>query len=227
MQVIAKTGMEEILILTGESRAYSDVKYIGEAVKIARKYFRNIGIEIYPVNVDEYKYLHECGVDYVTVFQETYNTDKYETLHLMGHKRVWPYRFDAQERALMGGMRGAGFSALLGLDDFRKDALATALHVYYINRKYPYAELSLSCPRLRPIVNNDKINPRDVGEKNFARFSVHTVFSCHLQVLLYPAVKALLSETALPRSVQQRFLPVYPQELEIMRRNTKARKMQT
>ena len=40
MQVIAKTGMEEILILTGESRAYSDVKYIGEAVKIARKYFR-------------------------------------------------------------------------------------------------------------------------------------------------------------------------------------------
>ena len=75
MQVIAKTGMEEILILTGESRAYSDVKYIGEAVKIARKYFKNIGIEIYPVNVDEYQYLHECGVDYVTVFQETYNTD--------------------------------------------------------------------------------------------------------------------------------------------------------
>ena len=169
MQVIAKTGMEEILMLTGESRAYSDVKYIGEAVKIARKYFKNIGIEIYPVNVDEYQYLHECGVDYVTVFQETYNTDKYETLHLMGHKRVWPYRFDAQERALMGGMRGAGFSALLGLDDFRKDALATALHVYYINRKYPHAELSLSCPRLRPIVNNDRINPRDVGEKELCQ----------------------------------------------------------
>ena len=77
MQVIARTGMEEILILTGESRAYSDVKYIGEAVKIAKKYFKNIGIEIYPVNVDEYQYLHECGVDYVTVFQETYHTDKY------------------------------------------------------------------------------------------------------------------------------------------------------
>lgn len=27
----------------------------------------------------------------------------------MGHKRVWPYRFEAQERALMAGMRGAGF----------------------------------------------------------------------------------------------------------------------
>jgi 2-iminoacetate synthase len=169
MQVIAETGMEEILMLTGESRKYSDIEYIGGAVKIAKKYFRNIGIEIYPVNVDEYKYLHECGVDYVTVFQETYNTDKYETLHLMGRKRVWPYRFDAQERALMAGMRGAGFSALLGLDDFRKDALATALHVWHLNRKYPHAELSLSCPRLRPIINNEKINPRDVGEKELCQ----------------------------------------------------------
>lgn len=169
MKVIASTGMEEILILTGESRKYSDVQYIGEAVKIARKYFRNIGIEIYPVNTDEYQYLHECGVDYVTVFQETYNPTHYETLHLLGHKRVWPYRFDAQERALRAGMRGAGFSALLGLDDFRKDALATALHVYLLQRRYPHAELSLSCPRLRPIVNNDKINPRDVGEKELCQ----------------------------------------------------------
>lgn len=169
MQVIADTGMEEILILTGESRKYSDVQYIGEAVKIARRYFRNIGIEIYPVNTDEYRYLHECGVDYVTVFQETYNPEHYEKLHLLGHKRIWPYRFDAQERALRAGMRGAGFSALLGLDDFRKDALATALHVFLLQRRYPHAELSLSCPRLRPIVNNDKINPRDVGEKELCQ----------------------------------------------------------
>ena len=169
MKVIAGTGMEEILILTGESRKLSDVKYIGEAVKIAKKYFRNIGIEIYPVNVDEDRYLHECGVDDVTVFQETYDTDKYETLHLLGHKRVWPYRFDAQERAILGGMRGVAFSALLGLADFRKDALATGLHAYYLNRKYPHAELSLSCPRLRPIVNTVRINPRDVGERELCQ----------------------------------------------------------
>lgn len=169
MKVIADSGMEEILILTGESRAQSDVKYIGEACRLARKYFRMVGLEIYPVNTDEYKYLHECGADYVTVFQETYDTDKYETLHLMGHKRVWPYRFNAQERALKGGMRGVAFSALLGLSDFRKDALASALHVYYLQRKYPHAEMSLSCPRLRPIINNDKINPSDVGEKQLCQ----------------------------------------------------------
>ncbi len=169
MKVIADSGIEEILMLTGESRSASDVKYIGEACKLATKYFKNVGLEIYPVNVDEYKYLHECGADYVTVFQETYNSDKYETLHLMGHKRVFPYRFEAQERALMGGMRGVGFSALLGLADFRKDALASALHVYYLQRKYPHAEYSLSCPRLRPIINNDKINPLDVHERQLCQ----------------------------------------------------------
>jgi 2-iminoacetate synthase len=169
MKVIADSGMEEILILTGESPAKSDVEYIGEACKIARKYFKMVGIEIYPVNVKDYKYLHECGADYVTVFQETYDSDKYETLHLMGNKRIWPYRFDAQERALMGGMRGVAFSALLGLSDFRKDALASALHVYFLQRKYPYAEMSLSCPRLRPIINNDTINPLDVGEKQLCQ----------------------------------------------------------
>ena len=169
MQVIADSGMEEILILTGESRAMSDVKYIGEACKLARKYFRMVGLEIYPVNTDEYRYLHECGADYVTVFQETYDTTRYEQLHLLGHKRVWPYRFDAQERALRGGMRGVAFSALLGLSDFRKDALASALHVYFLQRKYPHAEMSLSCPRLRPIINNDKINPLDVHERQLCQ----------------------------------------------------------
>ena len=165
MQAISATGMQEVLLLTGESRKMSDLEYIGEACKLARKYFKVVGLEIYPVNSDEYAYLHKCGADYVTVFQETYNSEKYGQLHLAGHKRCFPYRFYAQERALKGGMRGVGLAALLGLDDFRKDAFATGLHAYLLQRQYPHAEISLSCPRLRPIINNDKIKPLDVGER--------------------------------------------------------------
>lgn len=165
MRVISQTGLREVLILTGESRKYSDVEYIGQACKIARKYFDVIGLEVYPMNSDEYQFLHECGADYVTVFQETYNSDKYEKLHLKGNKRIFPYRINAQERALIGGMRGVGFAALLGLDDFRRDAYATGIHAREIQRKYPHAEISISCPRLRPIINNSKINPKNVHEK--------------------------------------------------------------
>ena len=164
MQEIAKTGLQEILILTGESPKMSDVKYIGEACKIARNYFKVIGLEVYPANSEDYRYWHECGADYVTVFQETYNSDQYERLHLAGRKRIFPYRLNSQERALKGGMRGVGFAALLGLDDFRKDAFATGIHAYLLQRKYPHAEIAFSCPRLRPIINNDRINPMDVHE---------------------------------------------------------------
>ena len=169
MQIIARSGMEEILLLTGESRGMSGLEYIGEACRLARKYFRMVGLEVYPMNTDEYRFLRECGADYVTVFQETYDTVRFEQLHLRGHKRVWPYRFDSQERALLGGMRGVAFAALLGLSDFRKDALATALHVHFLQRKYPHAEMSISCPRLRPIVNNSTINPLDVHEKQLCQ----------------------------------------------------------
>ena len=54
MEAIAKTGMEEVLILTGESRKASNVEYIGRACTIAHEYFKNVGIEVYPMNTDEY-----------------------------------------------------------------------------------------------------------------------------------------------------------------------------
>ncbi len=169
MQLIADSGMEEILLLTGESRQMSDVPYIGEACRLARQYFRMVGLEVYPLNTAEYRYLHECGADYVTVFQETYDQAAYARLHLRGPKRVWPYRFAAQERALRAGMRGVACSALLGLADFRRDALASALHVYYLQRQYPQAEFSLSCPRLRPVGDEAAQLPPTLSERQLCQ----------------------------------------------------------
>ena len=169
MQLIADSGMEEILLLTGESRQMSDVPYIGEACRLARQYFRLVGLEVYPLNTAEYHYLHECGADYVTVFQETYDQAAYARLHLRGPKRVWPYRFAAQERALRAGMRGVACSALLGMADFRRDALASALHVYYLQRQYPQAEFSLSCPRLRPVGDEAAQLPPTLSERQLCQ----------------------------------------------------------
>ena len=121
----------------------------------------------------------------MTVFQETYDSDKYETLHLAGHKRIFPYRVNAQERALMGGMRGVGFAALLGLTDFRKDAFATGIHAWLIQRKYPQAEIAFSCPRLRPIINNDKINPMDVHERQLLQVvSAYRIFMPYASITI-------------------------------------------
>lgn len=163
-KTISETGLREILLLTGESKTASPVEYIADAVRLAKKYFSTIGIEVYPMNSDEYALIKEAGADFVSVYQETYNPVKYEKVHLRGAKRIFPYRFNAQERALMGGMRGVAFGSLLGLSNFRKDAYAAGLHAYMIQKKYPWAEISYSLPRLRPYINNAENNPNDVHE---------------------------------------------------------------
>ena len=63
MKIIADSGMEEILILTGESHSKSDVKYIGEACKLAQKYFRNVNnmSGANPGNVWEFSHVHYCN----------------------------------------------------------------------------------------------------------------------------------------------------------------------
>ena len=155
LRAISATGLEEILMLTGESRVKSDVDYICDSVALAAKYFTNVGIEVYPMNSDEYRRVQEAGADYVTVFQETYEPKRYAELHPYGNKRIFSYRFDAQERALMGGMRGVAFGALLGIGDFRNDALRCGLHAYTLQRRYPHAEISMSLPRLRPFIHNE------------------------------------------------------------------------
>lgn len=164
MQAIAQSGLQEVLMLTGEGREYASVEYIAKACAIAKEYFNVVGVEIYPMNTDEYALLHENGCDYVTIFQETYDPARYTRIHTAGEKCVFPYRFYAQERALRAGFRGVGFGALLGIGDFRKDALATALHAHFLQARYPHAEIALSIPRLRPIINNKKLSAKDVSE---------------------------------------------------------------
>lgn len=167
MSAIAATGLTDILVLTGESRRHSDLDYIGMCVRKAAEHFSSVGLEVYPVNSNEYRRLHECGADYVIVFQETYDPLTYATFHPGGPKRVMSYRFNAQERAIMGGMRGVGFAALLGLrDDWRKDAFCCGMHAYLLQRKYPHAEIAFSLPRLRPSSAHEeddvKVSERDL-----------------------------------------------------------------
>ena len=164
-RAIAATGLREILLLTGESRHATGVSYIARAVELAKRYFSNIGVEIYPLNHEEYAVLRRAGADFVSVYQETYDTEKYSEVHPGGPKRSFPYRFYAQERALLGGMRGVAFGALLGLSDFRRDAFAAGLHAVLTQRKYPRAEISFSLPRIRPFVNHRGGPANGVGER--------------------------------------------------------------
>lgn len=149
-RAIAATGLKHILILTGESREHSPVSYMKECVQILSRYFPSISVEVYPLTREEYAELAEVGVDGMTIFQEVYNEPLYGELHPKGPKHNFRNRLEAPERAGKAGLRTINIGALLGLDDWRREAFCTAMHAAYLQECFPEIEISVSLPRMRP-----------------------------------------------------------------------------
>ncbi len=147
-KAIKKTGMQHILFLTGEAPGYTTPEYMGEAAKILEKYFASVSMEVYPMDVDDYKFLRSKGVDGLTVYQETYNEDTYKKVHLSGRKANYLYRLDSPERGCMAGFRYVNIGPLYGLAEKRSEAFLAGLHADYLDRKYPDVELNISLPRI-------------------------------------------------------------------------------
>lgn len=165
---IAKEGLRHILILTGESRILSSVSYIKDCIKILRKYFSSITIEIYPLTSKEYENLIQEGVDGLTIYQEVYDENIYRKLHLSGPKANYRLRLDAPERAAKAGIRTITVGALLGLNAWRKEAFFTGLHAQYLQDTYPDSEISISIPRIRPNTQNFS-PPYNTNAKNLVQ----------------------------------------------------------
>lgn len=149
---IAATGMRHILVLTGESRSMASVEYIREAISIIHEYFSCVSVEVYPMTQDEYAALVAFGVDGITIYQETYNRPKYHELHRGGPKDNYEFRLDAPDRAARAGCRTATVGALLGLFEPYSESFFAALHARYLQKTWPWLEVSIAFPRLRPMV---------------------------------------------------------------------------
>ena len=151
MAYVARQGIENILLLTGESYEVTPVSYLKEAVDAAKQYFPSISLEVHPMNEDEYRELFSEGVDGITVYQETYDRGRYREVHLSGQKADYDYRYGTPERAAKGGIRSISMGILLGLSDASEDIYALYRHVRFMEKNYPGVEYSLSFPRLRSI----------------------------------------------------------------------------
>ncbi|MGL4763065.1 MAG: 2-iminoacetate synthase ThiH [Sarcina sp.] len=143
-------GFRNILVLTGESEKHTNADYVVESVKVLRKHFESITIEIYPMKEEDYKRVVESGVDGLTVYQEVYDREIYKNVHLAGPKRNYNFRLDAPERGAKAGIRNLNIGALLGLNEFRREMFFTIMHGKYLLDKYPSVNLSFSFPRIRP-----------------------------------------------------------------------------
>ncbi len=147
-KAIAKTGIKHILLLTGEAKKIADLEYLKMAVGVLKKYFNSVAIEVYPMDINEYKELKECGVDTLTVYQEVYDRDIYKEVHTSGEKANFLYRLNTPQRGAKAGFRAINIGVLFGLGDIQKEAFFSAIHAKYLMDKYLECEISLSLPRI-------------------------------------------------------------------------------
>ncbi len=198
---ISSTGLKHILVLTGESRAMSPVSYIKDCVKILKKYFSSISIEVYPLTEAEYSGLISEGVDGLTVYQEVYDKEIYAKMHIAGPKSDYDFRFGAPERGARAGMRSINIGVLLGLNDWRKEVYLLGLHAKYLQDKYPEADIGVSIPRIRPQVSGFK-TPSRVSDKNMVQIiTALRIFLPRLGITISTREDPALRENLIPLGV--------------------------
>ena len=169
MSFVAGQGIENILLLTGESYKATPLSYLIEAADIAKKYFSSISIEVHPMDENDYRELFNHGVDGVTVYQETYATARYAEVHISGKKADYAYRYATPERAARAGIRNISMGILLGLSsDIAQDLLSLYNHLKYMEKNYPGVEYSLSFPRFQTIKGEDFAKSH-VDDKTFIK----------------------------------------------------------
>lgn len=145
---IAKTGIKHILLLTGEAEGLVDLEYIKDAVRILKKHFAAVSIEIYPLEEKEYTELQELGVHGLTIYQETYNAELYDKVHLSGKKKDYHYRLNCPERGAKAKLNSVTIGTLFGLGSIKEEAFFAGLHAKYLQDKYLETEVAISLPRM-------------------------------------------------------------------------------
>ncbi len=148
-EALADMGYDSVLLLTGDAPAAAPVAYIAEACAIARRWFSAVAVEVYSMERDEYALLCDKGLDGVTVYMETYAPDVYAAMHRFGRKKDYRFRLESVERAADAGVRRISIGVLLGLYDWRIDAVWLALHARHLQKHCWQSALSISFPRLR------------------------------------------------------------------------------
>lgn len=200
--IIAAEGFGDILLVSSEDTAYINTEYLTALARRLRAggRFSSISVEIDTQPEAEYRALHQAGIDGVTIFQETYDRTAYAYWHPGGPKSVMDHRILASEAAARAGMRRVGLGVLLGLEDWRFDTLAMAVHADALMHWYWKSKVSFSFPRIRPSESGRSKFPYVVQDADLAQMIVALR-------LCFPDAGMTLSTRELPH-VRDKMIPL-------------------
>lgn len=149
-------GHKRLAIETGEHPIYSPIEYVLESIKTIYNVhhkngdIRRVNVNIAATSIENYKKLKEAGIGTYILFQETYNKENYEKLHVYGPKSGYAYHTEAMDRAMAAGIDDVGIGVLYGLEYYKYDFVGLLMHKEHLEVKFGVGPHTISVPRLRP-----------------------------------------------------------------------------
>ena len=198
-RAIMAAGHRHILLVAGEHPKAMPPELICEIASAIRPSAAGLSIEVQPFDEDGYRRLAAAGVDGVTLYQETYDQEAYSQMHPTGPKSLFGSRLESMEAAGRAGMRFMGIGALLGLADWRREAMALIAHARHLMKHYWRSAITVSVPRIRDSAS-DFTMPHPVTDRDLA----HLI--CALRLAL-PDAGIILSTRESPM-LRDRLLPL-------------------
>jgi 2-iminoacetate synthase len=165
-QHLAELGFRHILLVAGEHPKFVSDGYLEACIEAIKGFIPTVAIEVGPMEAPEYRRMVDAGSEGLVVYQETYHRETYTELHTAGPKKDFDWRLDCPERGYEGGFRRLGIGALLGLADWKYEAVALAAHLEYLQKHCWKAHFTIALPRMRPAAG--EFQPRQlVSDREF------------------------------------------------------------
>ncbi len=152
-ETLHQQGFRHILLVSGEAPQKINLNYLGEIIQNLKPLFPSISLEIYPLSEEGYRTLKNAGASALTIYQETYHRETYQKFHC-GPKSNFDFRFQTPERGAKAGLRKVGLGFLLGLYDWKFEALKLYQHIHFLMKKYWQTQIAISFPRIRSTLQN-------------------------------------------------------------------------
>lgn len=197
--ILIEQGHRHLLLVAGEDSIAVPLSYLEDIARAIRPRIASLAIEVGPIDEEGYQRIGKAGVDGVTLYQETYSRDVYNTMHTDGPKTDFNKRLESIEAAGAAGMRFLGIGALLGLSPWRDEVISLLVHARYLQKRFWKSIITVSVPRIRFAPQGFTV-PHPVSDEELVRLIV--ALRCAL-----PQVGIVLS-TREPAALRDNLLPL-------------------
>lgn len=174
IEALVDRGHKRLILVYGEHPKY-DAQFIHDTVKEVygikkgNGEIRRVNINAAPLDVEGYKLVKSAGIGTYQIFQETYHQETYKRVHPSGPKSDFLWRLYGLDRAQDAGIDDVGLGALMGLFDWKFEAMGLLYHTIHLEEKYKVGPHTLSFPRIEPAIGTDTKQFPGVNDADFKK----------------------------------------------------------